>query len=293
MRAALGAVALTLIVASGCSAFEDDPDGLQIAAGFYPLQYVAERVAGDLAAVDDLTTPGQEPHDLELTIKETAVIARADLVIHEKGLQPAVDDAVEQNAVGEVIDAAGVVGLEPFKDGAPESDLDPHFWLDPLRMADLGDTVAEVLANLDLDHADEYVANAAALRADLEDLDQAYSAGLATCERQTIVVSHDAFGYLGKYGVEIAPIAGLSPGAEPTPAVLADLQQLIEEDGITTVFGERLASPRLTESLADDMGVQTAILDPIEGLTDETADEDYLSIMRTNLDALREANACT
>ncbi len=74
--------------------------------------------------------------------------------------------------------------------------------------------------------------------------------------------------------------------------VLADLQRLIEDDGITTVFGERLASPRLTETLADDMGVRTAVLDPIEGLTDETADQDYLSLMRANLAALREANGC-
>ena len=106
------------------------------------------------------------------------------------------------------------------------------------------------------------------------------------------MVSHDAFGYLSRYGIEVAPIAGLSPDAEPTPAGLAALQQLIRDDGITTVFGERLASPALTESLADDTGVDTAVLDPIEGLTDETSDDDYLSLMHQNLTALEEANGC-
>ncbi len=289
---------------SGCSAFADAADGAEVVAAFYPLQYVAERVAGPHADVDGLTAPGQEPHDLELTIEETARIAQAALVVHEAGLQPAVDDAIAQNAAGDVLDAAAVVGLQPFDealhddgghdDGGHDDggDLDPHFWLDPLRMADLGDAVADALAEVDPDHADDFVANAAALRGDLETLDAAYADGLADCARHTIVVSHDAFGYLGTYGVDVAPVAGLSPDAEPTPAVLADLQDLIADEGITTVFGERLASPRLTASLAEDAGVRTAVLDPIEGLTDETADEDYPSLMRANLAALRDANGC-
>ncbi len=107
-----------------------------------------------------------------------------------------------------------------------------------------------------------------------------------------MVVSHDAFSYLDKYGLEIASVAGLSPDAEPTPADLGKLQELIRDDGITTVFSERLVSPELTETLADDLGITTEILDPIEGLSDDTANEDYLSLMQENLDALREANGC-
>ncbi len=159
-------------------------------------------------------------------------------------------------------------------------------------MAALGDAVAEQLSKADAANAERYTANADALRADLENLDAAYADGLADCERSTIVVSHDAFGYLSKYGLAMEPIAGLSPGAEPTPADLAHLQEVIAEDGITTVFSERLASPRLTETLARDMGVDTAVLDPIEGPTDETADEDYLSLMEANLAALEQANGC-
>ncbi|CAN5283170.1 zinc ABC transporter substrate-binding protein [soil metagenome] len=282
-----------LLLASDCSALSDAGDSdVKIAAAFYPLEYVSERVAGPYADVTGLTSPGKEPHDLELTIKETADIAMSDLVVYEADFQAAVDDAVGQNAGGDVIDAAAVAGLQPFADEAEVSGPDPHFWLDPLKLATVGDAVADSLADIDPTHADAYASNAADLRADLEDLDRAFTAGLADCERSTIVVSHDAFGYLTRYGLESAPVAGLSPDAEPTPAGLASLQQLIADDGITTVFGERLASPRLTETLADDMGVQTAVLDPIEGLSDETSGEDYLSLMEQNLTALRKANAC-
>ena len=117
--------------------------------------------------------------------------------------------------------------------------------------------------------------------------------GLASCETDTIVVSHDAFSYLGAYGIEVAPIAGISPDAEPSPSRLAELQDVITDEGVTTVFYETLVSPDLAETLAGDLGIETAVLDPIEGLTDETEGEDYLSLMEQNLEAIRTANSCS
>ena len=275
-----------VLVAAACTAFDDDAGsgaGADVVAAFYPLEYAAERVAGEAVGVESLAQPGVEPHDLELTIQETALIANASVVVYEKGFQPAVDEAVDQNATGEVLDVTGAARLE---------DDDPHFWLDPLRLADVGDAIAGALADTDPDHADTYAENAAALREDLERLDAAYESGLADCQRHTVVVSHDAFGYLERYGVRVAAIAGLSPEAEPAPADIGRLHDLIESDGITTVFSERLAPPELTETLAEDAGVRTEVLDPIEGLTDETADEDYLSLMERNLRVLEEANGC-
>jgi len=152
--------------------------------------------------------------------------------------------------------------------------------------------VAAELGELDPGHAADYSANAAALRDDLEVLDAAYADGLHSCERSTVVVSHDAFGYLTKYGLVMEPIAGLSPDAEPTPRDLARLQELIAAEGVTTVFAERLASTRLSETLANDLGITTGVLDPLEGLSDETSEEDYISLMEANLGALQEANRC-
>ena len=298
-----GALALT-----GCGALSeggaDAGDGVQVVAAFYPLQYVADRVAGGLADVTNLTQPGGEPHDLDIDPRSTGQIVDADLVIHETGFQPAVDSSVEANATGEVVDAAEVVDLRTLSDedagehtaddghDHDDSDVDPHFWQDPLRMADLGDAIAESLGEVDPDNAEAYSANAADLRSDLEELDAGYAETLAGCERQTVVVSHDAFGYLTKYGLVMEPIAGLSPDAEPTPADLARLQDLIDTEGVTTVFAERLGTTQLADSLAEDVGVTTAVLDPIEGLGDTTADQDYLSLMEANLGELAEANGC-
>lgn len=306
---------------SGCAAFSSteaaDDGELRVVAGLYPLQWVTQQVAGDLVKVGDLTQPGQEPHDIELTPRETADVADADLVVYEKGLQAAVDAAVDQTATGTPLDVSKVARLEPLshgghddaahdgtgdapagltgehdESGGSEGDLDPHFWQDPVRMADVADAVADELADIDPDHATTYAANATKVVAELEALDTEYARGLADCERDTIVVSHNAFGYLGRYGLYVEPITGLSPDAEPTPADLVRLQKLIRSDGVTTVFGERLVPQKLATTLAHDMHVTSAILDPVEGLSSETSDDDYLSLMRANLAALKKANAC-
>ncbi|HET7195042.1 MAG TPA: zinc ABC transporter substrate-binding protein, partial [Nocardioides sp.] len=246
---------------------------------------------GNDAQVEVLTQPGAEPHDATLSVRETALVAEADVVVVAGGVQPSVDDAVTNAAEGATIVDTSSADFETSNNPAIRPN-DPHFWLDPLLMADLGDEVADALVGVDPDHADTYRGNAADLRTDLRGLDRAYEEGLADCERSTVVVSHDAFGYLDRYGLQFAPVAGLSPGAEPTPADLSRLQDLIRVEGITTVFSERLVSPQLTETLADDLGIRTAVLDPIEGLTEETANEDYLSLMRANLAALEKANDC-
>jgi zinc transport system substrate-binding protein len=288
-RAVAGALALgiALSAVAGCSASgADEQDGRpSVVTSFYALQYVAQRVAGRHADVVNLTQPGQEPHDVELSIRETAAVVDADVVLYERGFQAAVDDAVDQTQPEHAVDAARAADL----DGD-----DPHFWLDPTRLARVASAFEQQLAEADPAHASAYRRNLRHLDADLTDLDAAFERGLSDCALHTVVVSHDAFGYLGRrYGLEIESINGLSPEAEPSPAHLRELHDLVAREGITTVFSEELASPALADTLAADVGVGTAVLDPVEGLGDANADQDYLSLMQANLAALRKANRCS
>jgi len=285
---------------TGCGAISDEgSDGRRAVASFYPLAWVSEQVAGEEWTVTNLTAPGGEPHDLALTIEATAALAESDLVVYLDGFQPAVDDAIDANASGAILDATEVVELLPLgdhehagEDTHGHGEDDPHFWQDPERMALLAEAAGEQFATLDEAGAAGYRQRATDLAEGLRTLDREYAEGLADCRRDVVVVSHDAFGYLEKYGLHLAPIAGLSPDAEPTPAVLGELSELIRSEGLTTVFSERLASSALAETLATDLGIDTAVLDPVEGLSDETADADYESLMRQNLAALQEANGC-
>lgn len=316
-------VAAGALLLAGCGTSGGASDGgsdRQAVAAFFPLAWVTERVAGEGWEVSNLTQPGGEPHDLELGIAQTADLDEADLVVFEHEFQPAVDEAIDNVSDAVVVDAAEAVELRSVEeqheghaeesedehgaeevhsedehsedDGHDHGDTDPHFWQDPLLMADLADAVAEGLAEVDADGAATYQANADELRTELEELDAEFTEGLARCERDTVVVSHEAFGYLERYGVHFEGIAGLSPDAEPTPAVLAELEELIASEGITTVFSERLASPAMAESLAADTGVETAVLDPIEGPGEGEDASDYVALMQQNLEALRRANGC-
>ncbi len=292
-------VALAFLTPSlaGCSALASSSDkGINVVAAFYPYAYVASRVAGDHAAVSNLTPPGVEPHDLELAPQQVAELSDADLVIYEAGFQPSIDAAVEQNPPRQALDVTDVVPLRdtgaPGETGA-ESSGDPHLWLDPTLLIPIAERVAQVLIDADPAHADSYAANADDLVGDLKRLDGQFKNGLASCDRTQVVTSHAAFGYLtNRYGLTMVPIAGLSPEVEPSPEHLAELQRLIEADGITTVFSETLGTKAYADTLAHDLGITTSVLNPLEGLTDDQADQDYLSIMRANLVALRTANGC-
>jgi zinc transport system substrate-binding protein len=327
-RAVPALAAVAGLVVAGCGA--DDTggaagrDGAAVLAAFYPLAYATERVAGPDATVENLTQPGVDAHDLELTGQQVGQIADADLVVYLRGFQPAVDEAIAQNAADRSVDVSELLHLldddhghdeahdddddhahdddddhahddDEADDGHDHGDLDgdPHVWLDPTNMAVITEAVADRLGELLPDQAEQFHDRAHALEEELAELDTEYRDGLASCERRVFVTSHAAFGYLAqRYDLEMVGIAGIDPDAEPSPARLAEVQHVVQDEGITTIFYERLVSPAVAQSLADDLGVSAAVLDPIEGLTDETADEDYFSLMRANLDALREANGC-
>lgn len=175
---------------------------------------------------------------------------------------------------------------------AGEGATDPHFWLDPTRLAAVAEDVAAALTEVDPEGAATYAANAEALGARLTALDEAYTDGLATCERRVVVTSHAAFGYLAaRYDLEQVGISGVDPESEPSPARLREVGEVVAAEGVTTIFFETLVSPKVAQTLAADLGVGTAVLDPLEGLADDSTD--YFSVAEANLEALRVALSCS
>jgi zinc transport system substrate-binding protein len=293
MVAALGLVAGLTTACRGPRSGEHT-----VVASFYPLYFIAERVAGRYNDVIDLTPPGVEPHEYELTVRQVAQIDLARVGFYEHGVAPSVDQAMANDSPDHALDVTSVVPLAaPVTGSGVEStsdDKDPHFWQDPALMVEATRAFVETMANADPQHAAYYRRQGATLVRDLDRLDAEYAHTLASCRVGTIVVSHDAFEYLARrYHVDVVPIAGLEPDAEPSLQRLQDLTQLIRDRGVTTVFFETLASPALAESLAGDLGIRTAVLDPIEGLTSADPHATYLTLMRQNLAALAKAGECS
>ena len=299
----LGAAAVLAVTGCGSDSAATDAgssERLRVTAAFYPLQWASERVGGDHVVVRGLTKPGAEPHDLELTPKAVAELAASDVVVYLEGFQPAVDEAVATQAKDAAFDVSPSADLtlaatEEGGDHAGEtSGKDPHFWLDPVRLTGVATAIGERLAAADPENATDYRAAAAALGKDLGALHDEFAAGLEQCRSDELVTGHAAFGYLAdRYGLGQEGITGVSPDAEPNAATLRELTEHVRDAGVTTVYAETLVSPALAETIARETGAHVAVLDPLEGITEESAGADYLEVMRANLSALREGQQCT
>ncbi|MBW1601018.1 zinc ABC transporter substrate-binding protein [Streptomyces sp. JJ66] len=381
-----GASVLSLLTLSACgsgSAGTTEDGKLSVLASFYPMEFLAERVGGEHVSVTTLTQPGVDPHDLELTPRQTAELTEAGAVLYLKGMQPAVDDAIKQSGAEHVVEASALAeaaagggaepqggrtdhgpdeenhgdaghddhghgehghgeehgdhghgeehgdhghgeehgehghgeehgegeptGDEPASDEPTEEDAheghdhehdhdhdhggkDPHIWLDPVQYAAVAEGVGEALAKADPDHAADYRKNADELSAELEQLDTEFEQGLSNTATDTFITTHAAFGHLAaRYGLHQEPITGLSPETEPSGARLKELHTIAEEDNVSTVFFETIASDRTAKALAADLNLDTDVLDPLEGITDASRGDDYFAVMRANLEALQKA----
>lgn len=326
--AVIGCCLVGALTLAGCSSDDPGTSGaasdaeLSIAAAFYPVQFVAEHVGGDLVDVTTLTAPGVEAHDLELSPAAVRDLGNADAVLYLAGFQAAVDSAIDATGVhgidaqivldehaaghdeGEHDHEAGDHDHDHDDDHSEDDDHhahnhdhdhhhadgDPHFWLEPLLLAEYGHHVAAEFGELDPVNAGIYAANAGQLEADLTALDADFTDGLAACARTDLFVGHEAFGYLAeRYGLSQHGLAGLDPDAEPSPARIREVRAAIEASGATTIFSESAVDAAAIESLAADAGVATAVLNPIEAVLDG---DDYLSVMARNLEALRTGLDC-
>ena len=281
LRIILASTLIASGLAAGCggSGSTRSTGQTKIVAAFYPLAFAAETTGGNHVDVANLTPAGAEPHDLEIAPNDVGRVRSADLVLLlGRGFQPQVEDAAGSG--DRVLRLLDTPGLRVRANG------DPHVWLDPLRFALL---VRRIGSALDRPDAAEKLVGR------LHALDGEYRRGLAHCKRRTIVTSHEAFAYLSeRYGLRQVAITGLNPEAEPTPRDLSEVIETVRRTGATTVFGETLLSPRLADTVARETGARTAVLNPIEGLTSNEADrgQDYFTLMRANLGALRRGLGC-
>lgn len=315
LSAALTATAMLALTACGSSDASDKSSGgassgkpsLEVVASFYPLQYAAERVGGSHVTVSSLTKPGAEPHDLELTPKQAGQIAQSSLLIYLAGFQPSVDAAAKE--APQRLDVASVADLslhadevtavdgesadDHDHDHGSEHGADPHFWLDPTRYAKVVTAIGEKFAGQDPTHASQYRSSAASFVKELTALDGSFSTTLATCTNRNLVTSHTAFGYLAqRYKLHQVGVTAISPDQEPTPGRLKAVTAYVKANKVTTIYTETLASPKVAETVAKSTGAKVAVLDPLEGISDKSAGTDYLSVMRSNLNTLKQGQSC-
>jgi zinc transport system substrate-binding protein len=278
MRAIIILICLATLTA-GCEKSSQANSKERVVAAFYPLAFAAQEIGGDKVDVANLTPAGAEPHDLEVTPSTVRELRGADLaLLLGHGFQPQLEKAAGKgDSVLLLLDSPG---LQRYPNG------DPHVWLDPIRFSLIVKRIGRTL---------NAPGPTQRLVAQLQDLDREYRRGLAHCARREIVTSHEAFAYLGeRYGLRQVAITGLTPEAEPSPRDLERVVSIVRKTHATTIFFETLVSPRIAETVANETGAKTAVLNPIEGLKPDEAKagENYFTVMRSNLAHLRAALGC-
>ncbi|MCK9352282.1 MAG: zinc ABC transporter substrate-binding protein [Candidatus Paceibacterota bacterium] len=263
---------------------------LHVTASFYPLAFLAQEIGGDKVSVTNLTPAGAEPHDFEPSARDMAEIERSRVVIvNGLGLEPWIDN-VKKN-----IDPKKTVLLIAGEGRDISRKGDPHIWLNGGIMYAMAKQIALTFAEMDAANGAEYFNNLAEFGDKINVLGAEYRSGLAECDTKSFVTSHDAFGYLAEnYGLKQVPIAGLSPDAEPSSKDLGTIAAFAKENNIKYIFFESLVSPKLADTIANEIGAKTLVLNPLEGLTNEDLSngKDYWSVMRENLANLKIALSC-
>lgn len=271
---------------------------LQVVSSFYPLYFFASEVGGDKADVFNITPAGAEPHGYVPTALERARIENAELLIVNgaglEGWAGKIEKSIDSKKTVTVSAGEGLATQEVVE--GDEVITDPHVWLSPVLALQMVDKITAGFVAADQKNATYYTARATDLKEKLKVLDTAYRTGLASCKKRDIVTSHAAFGYMATiYGLRQVPIAGLSPDAEPSFKQMADIALFAKNNNVTVIFFESLVSPKLSETIAKEVGAKTMVLDPIEGLTDDDilAGKNYVTEMERNLANLKTALECT
>lgn len=324
-----GAAALCAIFLAGCTAAPKSDnaasdarsaDTIEVVASFYPMYDFAQKIGGDRVTVKNLVPAGTEPHDWEPSPQDIKDLQAADVfVYHGAGMEHWVEDALESMPEDgpTAVEASEGIELLPaaeedhdhgeaadehgHADEADEHDhdhdhgqYDPHAWLSPKNAVKELENVKNALVKADPAGKDVYEANYEKWAAEFAALDAEYEAALSAVPNKSIVVSHQAFGYLcDAYGLTQVPIEGMEADAEPDAKTMAEIVEFVKANNVRTIFSEELVSPKVARAIADASGASCETLNPLEGLTDEelASGADYLSVMRENLDALEKALA--
>lgn len=282
-----------LVFLSGCVDNIPAPSGkIQVVTSFYPLYEIAQQVGGDYVDVKNLVPAGAEPHDYELTPKDTASVYESDILfVNGLGLEPWFKDNMVRDLL---LKTKPQVVNSPYK----YDDIivgDPHVWLDPDYYGRQMTAFEDTLVKVDPGHEDYYSSRAENFRQQLADLDGKYKSGFEHCVHKQFVTNHAAFGYLAKrYHLEMIAVAGISPDAEPSLKSIVGLITVIKEKNIHYILTESLVSAKIADVIAQEVGAKTLVLNPLEGLTDEqiAQGQNYISVMQQNLKNLQIALEC-
>jgi len=272
-------------------------DELRVVTTFAPLYSFAVNVAGDEAAVENLVPIGASVHTFQAKPSDIKKIAKADvLVVNGAGLEAFLDDIIEAAAnpgliVVDTSESVELLEAEEHDGHAGETDADhegdPHIWLSPKNAVKQVEAIRDALAKADPKNSATYKENADEYITRLEALSTEIAGKLEKAEKKKYIVFHNAYTYFEQeYGLKSTATIEEFPGKEPSPKYVKELIDLIREEQVSIIFTEPQFSPKLVNTLKQELDIYVAELDPIGG---ELSKEGYEKTLRKNLEEMLKA----
>lgn len=307
---------LPSLAACGSTSSTTSPDRIVVSAALYPIVEIVQRIGGDAVDVVNLTPPGSDAHDVELTAKQVQKLEESDVVFYfGDNFQPGAEKAITALSDVTIVDLFESVDLlDATIDGSAADDHghegekddeehDPHVWLDPENMIAMTKMVASTLKTVRPEMADTITANSTAYIAELTELGQfldtqigiADGEGASRCAELNLYTAHQGFTYLAhRAGLVLIPIAGINPDEQVSAQYLESLATALKGKDVT-IFYESLIPSATAKVLADSLKISTEFLNPVEGLSDEDISDGvtYLSAQRDNIQKIAEALRCS
>lgn len=269
---------------------EETSSKLKVMTSFYPMYDFASKVGGDKVEVTNMTPAGTEPHDWEPSAKDITQLEKADVFIYNGAdMEHWTDDVLNTLDSKEITVVEASKGIDLLKEG---KSYDPHVWLNPLNAKKEMENIKDALVKADEKNKDYYEKNYKTYAKKFDTLDSEYSTALSNVKNKNLIASHEAFGYLCEaYGLKQIGIEGLSPDSEPDAAKMKEIIRFAKKNNVKTIFFEELVSPKVSKTIAKELGAEAKVLDPIEGLSEDQQElgADYFSVMESNLQTLKEA----
>lgn len=295
-------IAAAILIACGILIQQKNHDKntgkIEVTTSFYPLFAFAEAVGGNKAHVVNITPAGAEPHDYEPSAQDMVQMEQSKIIfVNGNGFEPWIAN-IQANIASrssQTLLVATSEGLTNLSQKESQNIVDPHVWLSPQLAIRMVDTIASAFQTVDPQNIPYYQGNADELKIKLQQLDDSFTSKLTSCQTRSFVTSHAAFGYLAKeFNLEQVSLTGISPESEPTQQTLRDVADFVKKNNINYIFFESLLSPKLSETLAEETGAKTLVLNPLEGLTEKeiAAGENYFTVMQENLNNLQTALQC-
>ncbi|HBJ1652415.1 metal ABC transporter solute-binding protein, Zn/Mn family [Clostridium botulinum] len=260
----------------------DDSKKLQVMVSIYPLKEFTEKIGGDKIEVTCLVPENMEPHDYEPKTKDFEKLMNSDIFIYNGlGMEHWIDSVNNVVSDDKVLKVNSSDGIDVRKEGEL---VDPHSWLSLIQVQKQCENIKDALISLDETNKDTYEENYNKFKKELQGLYDEYSAKFNDLSQKDFITGHAAFGYLCRdFGLTQKSVENLYGEGEPTPKELENLVNFCKENNKKFIFSESLASPKVSETLASEVGAEVV---PIYTLESSEDDMSYLDAMKSNLDKI-------